>query len=94
MNEIEVKVRHILQLFNEGLKVEEVAPKVGYSHPKSLSRFMAQQGYRWDTISMNYVLNASSAPLISRYKYFQLLQKEIDERDSFKGVNNAKLRIF
>ncbi|MQR94772.1 hypothetical protein [Fictibacillus phosphorivorans] len=57
MNDINPKVQKVLQLFEEGLKVEEVAPKVGYSHPKSLSRFMSQHGYRWDTQLGNYIIS-------------------------------------
>jgi hypothetical protein len=50
------KVQQVLLYFEQGLQVEEVAPKVGYSHPKSLSRFMSQQGYRWDSQIGNYVI--------------------------------------
>jgi hypothetical protein len=57
MSELNNKVSQILDLFKKGKDVNEVALLVGYSHPKSLSRFMSQNGYRWDSQQGNYVLN-------------------------------------
>lgn len=54
----EEKVKKVIDLYSQNLPVEEIARAVGYSHPKSLSRFMSDMSYKWDNIKKNYVPRA------------------------------------
>ncbi|WP_256815805.1 hypothetical protein [Cytobacillus sp. Bac17] len=51
----EEKVKKVIDLYSKNYEVDEVARAVGYSHPKSLSRFMGDMSYKWDNVKKNYV---------------------------------------
>ena len=55
------KVDKVIDLYNQGLNVDDIAFQVGYSHPKSLTRFMTGMNYKWDNRKKNYEFYAKGA---------------------------------
>lgn len=80
------KVEKVIDLYNQGIDVEEIAAQVGYSHPKSLSRFMAKMNYKWDNHKKNYILidkgaEIKRAPKSEKGEKAVTVEKAIDPLD-------------
>ncbi|WP_240371391.1 hypothetical protein [Anoxybacteroides rupiense] len=55
MTKKEEKIKKIIAMYAEKKEAKEIAMEVGYSNPRSLSRFMTKMNYRWDAHLHNYI---------------------------------------
>jgi hypothetical protein len=53
----EEKIKKVIEMYAQKKDVKEIAMAIGYSNPKSLSRFMSKMNYRWDARTNNYIPN-------------------------------------
>ncbi|MBH0169303.1 hypothetical protein [Fictibacillus sp. 18YEL24] len=62
----EEKIKKVIEMYEEGYEVKDIARAVGYSHPKSLSRFMGDMQYKWDNVKKNYVYQVNTKKASSK----------------------------